>query len=230
MSRWRTPLRRGVLAIALLAGCRIIISDDDFPSSGVTLDRAHATVTIRQSADSSQASVEAEITTAGGLPLVLSSQQAVQVNGTTLEAAVLGTYIATIAAADTYTVAVREPTRGVEQTAVAGPVGFTISEPAAGDGASLSGFTVAWSASNPQQQARLVLRQTVFGTQTVRRFGPVADAGSFAFGAADLRDFVQGATLEITVTRTAVQPDIAGFASGTATVEVSAAQVVDPRP
>lgn len=230
----------GLLVLAAVAGlylgvtCTIAGPDGDGLWPGyvrIPLDRAEAEIVIEQAVGGGDALVTASITDRYGRPVRLDDDQLVSINDVGLAGPdSAGQYTATVAAAAAYTITVREPTRGVESTVAAAPRAFRITAPADGGPASLSGFTLTWSAASSGLQAGVELRQTFAGTTQVEKFGPFVDTGSLILAAGDLRHFVQGADLLIAVTKVDTLAGIAGFESGTVSVRVAAVRVATPAP
>ncbi|MBN2563147.1 MAG: hypothetical protein JXQ75_19670 [Phycisphaerae bacterium] len=195
-----------------------------------TLDNADAAITITQAAGAPQATVEATITLDAWTYVQLKDTQVVEVNGEALSrTASTGLYRATIDAAETYTITVREPTRGVQDTVISSP-DFNITSPQAGGTASLSGFTITWSNANANLQAEALLEQTLLGRPLSLALGPVPDAGSLAVGAPDMASagFGQGADLTIAVTRISELGSISGFRNGTLQAQRCESNAVQP--
>lgn len=227
-----------LLTLGLCCGvtCSIDVpgdGDDDgviIGSTQTALDRADATITIADEVDQISAVVTARIVDSRNRVVRLRDSQAVRVNGTTLSGPrPNGDYTAVITSAGSYTIEVQEPTRGVERTTATPVADFQITSPGPGAGASLSGFSVEWSGGDGVAQVELVLRQIAFGSEVERTYGPFADTGRRDLAAEDLRDFVQGAPLELTVAKLAYG-FVAGFREGTYEVRLEAGRVVDPRP
>jgi hypothetical protein len=141
-----------------------------------------------------------------------------------------GRYSVALPMADTYTVTVTEPTRGVQTTSQPAPADFAIVSPIAGGQASLSGFTLIWSNANSALQVTIALAQTLFGQDRRKEVGPSSDTGSRVFTAQELVDFRQGGDLSITATKISSRADLAGFASGQLTVERGRTTTVAPQP
>jgi hypothetical protein len=210
--------------------CTITGLDDILGPTQIPLDQADASIAISQSVGASNADVVATITDSHGRVVDLSADQAVRVNGAALAGPnTANQYTLTVATAATYDITVREPTRGVQDTTIDAPAAFEITAPAAGGGASLSGFTLRWSNPNELLQVEIRLTETVFGTLREAVLGPFTDTGSRVLRAADLQNFVQGTDLVITVTKIN-RATVAGFDSGTAAVRVSASQTAVPLP
>ena len=227
----RTLALFGVAALAAAAACRITIvpGDDDGPIGTRTpLDRVRAEVTISQDFGENEATVTAELTGGFGFAFSLSADQSIEVNNEELQPRGNGVYRATVPLADDYVITVREPTRGVEQTTVAGPPAFAIASPTSGSAASLSGFEVVWTGADDELEVEMSLSQTAFNRERTEEFGPVADEGQFELAAADLSPFVQGALLRIEVQKTSVSTAIAGL--GTSTLRISRIEAVDVIP
>jgi hypothetical protein len=217
-------------ALCLGVSCTITGLGDLVGPTQIPLDQADATITVTQPVGAANADVVATITDSHGRVVDLSVDQAVRVNGAALAGPnSAGQYTVTIAVAATYDVTVREPTRGVEDTILDAPGAFGITAPAAGGGASLSGFTLQWSNPNERWQVEIKLTETVFGSVKQATFGPFTDTGSRTLLASDLRDFVQGVDLVVTVTKVDRQT-VAGFDTGTGAVRVPASATVSPRP
>lgn len=217
-------------ALCMGVSCTITGLDDWVGPTQVALDEANATITITQAVGGTKADVVATITDSHGRDVTLSTEQSVRVNGTSLVGPnQAGQYTATVDAAAAYVVTVREPTRGVEDTTLDAPGAFEITSPAAGGGASLSGFTLQWSNASELLQAEIELSETVFGTQREAALGPFSDTGSRVLRAVDLQEFVQGTELLISVAKVN-RVTIAGFESGSGVVRVSASRSVTPLP
>ncbi len=236
---------RGAVVLVLLAtvvvlnpgvSCRIVPTPPDGNTNNnsggsfgvrAALDDTDATITIVQESGSSNATVSAAITDSRGRGVDLSDDQDVEVNGRSLQGEG-GDYERTVTAANEYTITVREPTRGVEQSTVTGPVAFAVISPASGESASLSGFTLTWSQRNANLQVRVRISQTIFNENRVENFGPFADTGELVLTLADLSDFRQGADLLIEVTKESRDATVDGFDSAEVTVMRSATRTVSP--
>lgn len=218
------------LAVGFLGGGSCSI-DVNWPSTtDITLDNVQATIRIERALNDDQAVVTATLENAFGRTIELETGQAVEINGVALVGPDEdGVYSAAVDEASSYIVTVREPTRGVEDTVVAAPAAFAITAPAAGGGASLSGFTLEWSGAETGLQTELVLTQTISATKT-EAFGPFPDDGSWTFDAEDLRGFFQGAPLSVTLTKVREETEVAGFKSATVTVAVWTTRALDPQP
>jgi len=223
------------LAAGLCTGvsCRIVPGDGGdggtTDPTHPTLDETDAVIAIVQPAGSVEVDVTATITDSGGDSVELEGQQSVSVNEVELTEAAGDEYTATIDASDTYTVAVREPTRGVERTTIDAPAEFVITSPADGGAASLGGFTLEWSEPDETFQVVIRLSQVLPGGTEVVDFGPFTDTGQRTFSAADLYDFGGGTDLVIAVTKINTLNRIDGFDSGELSVRVSATSTADPR-
>jgi hypothetical protein len=225
------PVTLGLaVMLAALPACDISI-DVDFPNANAPLDQCDATFTLSTPAPDASTTVTARITTgAAAHTVVLRDGQAVYVGTQALAGPTLGEYRATVAPAGSYVIDAYEPSRGSSQTTVLAPAAFDITAPAAGAPASLSGFTLTWTAADPTQTVRVVLTQTLFGDEVDASFGPFADTGSLTFTPDQLRDFRQGAPLSIRLTKTTATQPVGGFRNGTATVTLSRTVLVNPAP
>jgi hypothetical protein len=212
--------------------CTITFPDDFIPGeTSIALNRAEAEISIVQEAGGEQAQVTARITDSRGRTVVLDSDQAVRVNDEDLTGLTdQDTYTATIPTAGTYTIAVREPTRGEEYTDLSPPGTFDITTPAEDGLVSLSGFTLAWSNPDEAFQVEIEIAQTVGANIERSAFGPFTDTGSRTFTVFDLRDFVQGAPLAITVTKVRRINGVAGFSDAVATAQVFVQRNAEPLP
>ena len=233
---------RGMLLVALSAGmclgascgldCTVCGANViwPIPSTTVELDLTDCVLTIAQTADATDANAEATIIDSWGLPVELEDGQAVSVNAQALLPTVTdGDYARSVPAADQYVVTVNEPSRGVSTTTIDTPT-FTITSHDDGDGASLSGFTLEWSDADAALKVRISLTQSILGDSKTAKVGPIADAGSHAFDAADLADFQQGADITVKVTKTNTQDAINGFNDGELSVTYSVTISVTPGP
>ena len=242
-ANWQIASLLKVIALTGLAAglgggatCTIRLPDPNDPGGGgstgsyVPLDQADAVVTIRQEDDQTEADVLACFTDNYGRTITLQNGQSVAVNARTLTGPIGGYYARTVTAADSYTVTVNEPTRGVLDTAIASPGGFTITAPAAGEIVSLQGFTVSWSSPDPELDVGVTLSQTLLGQEQTEEFGPFADSGVCTFDDDDLISFGQGVNLNITVTRIREQLSIDGFNSGELSVEHARTVTATPGP
>jgi hypothetical protein len=166
-----------------------------------------------------------------GVPIALSDGQQLAVNDEPLTR-VQGSFVytASVALADTYVVSVTEPTRGVETTSVDGPAAFTITSPTAGQGASLSGFTISWSNADAALEVAVHVSQTILGQ--VHAFLDVleSDSGSFTLGTSDLSDFQQGADMTITVARSETVEGLNGFSAARISLIRSESVEITPAP
>jgi hypothetical protein len=231
-----------VMGLCLGVSCTISGPDDndngglqgndnhDATPGRTTLDQANATLTIVQEAGGSEADVTAELTDENGVTLELQGEQAVLVNGQALDGPDSDdVYTATIEADSEYVIAVREPTRGVEETTVDAPGDFEVTSPVEGGGAPLSGFTLEWSNPNNLLTVRIKISQTLFGETESVTFGPFTDTGSREFDVADLEPFRQGADLVITVTKINARASVSGFDTATVQSRVYVVRRAEPR-
>lgn len=223
----------GVVAAAFCTGgsCTIVMNPDK--PGGVTgyvpLDEANLDLRIEQSGGNAQAT--AQIRDALQRVVRLQQGQDVAVNGRSLSGPdQQGSYQAEFAAAGEYTVTVSEPTRGVSNTTLQPPPDSSILQPAPGGTASLSGFTVGWTNSDPALAVEITLTQVLFGAEQTETFGPFTDTGTQALSAPQLADFRQGAPLVITVTRIIERQAIGGFNSAAVRIEASDTVSVTPTP
>jgi hypothetical protein len=218
----------------IAAGCCLGVTCTITPGTGITtqkpLSQAVANITVSRLAGAGTASVAATIEDALGRTVTLSDDQAVRVNDVALVGPSSGVYAATVTAAGQYVLAVQEPTRGVETTTVSAPTDFEVTSPAEDGGVSLSGFTLQWSGADNQAQVVIELSQWQGSTRVIDNFGPYTDTGSRAFDATDLRDFVQGTPLTITISKYNVRSNVAGFASGTLQISVITERHAQPLP
>jgi len=224
-------LRRTILLGLLAAVSSGVTCQFTTPSEtiNVPLDEANAVITISQVAGDTEADVVAIITTGLASAVTLEGDQAVAVNDQALQGPdVLGRYERTITAADTYTVTVSEPTRGVEETTITAPGAFDITAPAAGATVSLAGFNIAWSNPDATLQVRVTLTQTIFGYQRTQSFGPFADTGTLPLSVDQLRLFGQGANLQIALTKINERAGVNGFNSATLSAELTQVVVAVP--
>ena len=228
----RTALLILVVGICSGATCTLQLDDDLFgdTSSYVALDKATATIIISELEGLDEAEVQARVTSQLGLTVQFQRDQAVSVNSQDLTGPDAGYYLGSVTAADTYTVTVSEPTRGVEETTIASSTGSQITSPTTGGDASLSGFTATWSNADPNLTVEITLRQTIFGDEISEQFGPFTDTGSQSFDDDDLKEFRQGADLLITLTRISGRSTINGFKTGTLTVRHYQTITVTPAP
>ncbi len=227
-SQWILTSIAAVLGLAL--GCTVTVT---WPGQTTEspLNQATAEILIARVVGDSDAGVTAAIVDDDNTTIELEDRQALRVNDTELTGPnAAGQYTAVVDAANSYEVAVLEPTRGEEYTTIDAPPDFAITAPAADAGASLSGFTLSWSGANANLQVTIELSQTVFGTREVEIIGPHDDTGTRTIAADDLRDFVQGVALTIKVTKTARVSRINGFAAGTLSATVATSRNVQPLP
>lgn len=217
-----------VLACGVCTGVSCRMGGDTY----ISLDNADARITITQSAGSADANAVASITRLGGaVVVVLEEGQGVAINGQSLTGPdASGVYARTIPAAETYTIRVSEPTRGVDETTAASPAAFEITSPAAGGTASLAGFAVAWSGADPGLTTAVRITQVIQNQERRKTFGPFTDTGGLTLSHTDLVDFGQGVSMLIEVMKIREQTGIAGFRSGTIRMERSRAVTVQPGP
>jgi hypothetical protein len=236
-SRTTVLLKSGLLALLATGfctggSCTINIDHPGDPGAVagyVPLDEAFLDLRINASGGTAEAT--AVITDLLHRIVRLRQGQEVAINGRSLIGPdVAGVYRATLSAAGEYTVTVREPTRGVSNTLLQPPPGFSIVQPPAGGTASLSGFTVAWTNSDPALDVEIRLTQVLFGAERTVTFGPFTDTGTQALSASQLADFRQGAPLLVTVIRILESPAVEGFRSAVASVEISETVSVTPTP
>lgn len=190
-------------------------------NTGTTLDDANAIVTIRRTAGQTQASVEASFTR-GFANVNLTDEQSITINGEDFSRTG-GTFFASIDASSTYTLLVREPTRGVESTTIVEPGDFEITSPASGGTASLSGFTIEWSNADPNLQIEIRIAQTLLGDPKTLSIGPIGDTGAATITDSQIAGagFGQGEPLTIAVTRVQEMTNVNGFASGVMQVRLT---------
>jgi hypothetical protein len=223
-----------VLAAVFCTGgsCTINILDPDNPggvSGYVPLDEAILDLRISQSGG--EAAATARITDVFHRIVRLRQGQELAISGRPLTGPdAEGLYHATLAAAGEYTITVTEPTRGVNNTTVQPPPAFSTVQPPSGGTASLSGFTVGWTNSDPALDVAISLAQVLFGAERTATFGPFTDTGTQALSASQLADFRQGAPLLISVTRILEVPAVGGFRSAVARMELSDTVSVTPTP
>lgn len=227
----RKPLTLIVLSIFACSGmtCRITFPDWPPGPNYVPLNEADLVLDIVRDVGDIEAELFGTIKDSSGRLVELQDQQAVRVNDAELTLGNDDRYAAVLAAAGAYTLTVYEPTRGVETTVIDAPADFSITSPASGGGASLSGFTLRWTGANDRYQVRLRISQTLFGVTESASFGPYTDTGSRAFTVGDLDRFRQGAPLTLTVTKFRTERSVAGFRTGVVTVKVTARGTADPR-
>ncbi|MCB9855539.1 MAG: hypothetical protein H6818_07600 [Phycisphaerales bacterium] len=199
-------------------------------NTGTTLDDANAIVTIRRTAGQPQASVEASFTR-GFANVNLTDEQSITINGEDLNRTG-STFFASIDANSIYTLVVREPTRGVESTAVTEPGDFEITSPPANGTASLSGFTIEWTNADPSLQVEVRIAQTLLGEPKFLSIGPVGDTGAVTITDEQIAiaGFGQGAQLTLTVTRLNETSDVNGFASGVMQVRLAKSTTANAGP
>ena len=205
-----------VLPVCVAATCTLS-GDIRFVSTD-TLDVAEADITISQTGDGTQATVAATIRLDALTYVTLQGGQAVEVNGEELtRSSATGEYRGSVATAAQYTVTVREPTRGVQDTTITAPGDFAITSPVDSGSASLSGFTVSWSNADAGLMVEVTISQRLFGEDLTLTLDPATDTGSVAVTAADIQDagFGQGVNLTISVTKISELDAINGFGSGT---------------
>lgn len=236
-SRTTVLLKSGLLALLATGfctggSCTINIDHPGDPGAVagyVPLDEAFLDLRINASGGTAEATAVITDLLHRIVRLRQGQGQEVAINGRALVGPnVAGVYLATLSAAGEYTVTVREPTRGVSNTNLQPPPGFSIVQPPPGGTASLSGFTVAWTNSDPALDVEITLTQVLFGAERTVTFGPFTDTGTQALSAAQLADFAQGAPLLVTVTRILESPAVEGFRSAVASVETSETVSVTP--
>jgi hypothetical protein len=162
----------------------------------------------------------------------LQNGQEVTVNGVALSGpATSGLYSNSVPRAAVYVIRVAEPTLGSNETQVPAPPDFAITAPSGGQAVSLAGgFTLSWSNPSPNVTYQLTLSQTL-DTAATEVLGSFPDnTGSLEITAENLMKFRQGADITIQLTKVAQNSDVAGFASGTARVELSQTINVVPAP
>jgi hypothetical protein len=235
---WKATLLKAGLLAVLAAGfctggsCTINIPDPANPggvAGYVPLDEARLDLRINQSG--ADAVATAQIRDVFQRVVLLRQGQTVTVNGRPLAGPdASGSYDVALPAAGDYTITVTEPTRGVTNTTVSPPLAFSIVQPPPGGTASLSGFTVAWTNSDPALDVALTLTQVLFGAERTESFGPFTNTGTQALTAPELAEFRQGAPLLVTVTLIAETEAVAGFRSAVARTETSDTISVTPTP
>ncbi len=224
----------GLVAVAAggLGGtCAVLAPGIIVIDTRIPLDQLRAEIRIESGEEAGQVRATALFTDALGRAVRLGDGQVVALNGVALGAAGRGpAYAASLAAADAYEIAVREPTRGVEITRVDGPPAFEITAPGPGGAVSLLGFQLEWSGADGAQTVEIRIAQTFGGRRAEARLGPEVDTGSRVLEAADLRKFVQGVDLEIAVRKRRMSTAVAGFRQAVVTVEAVATRTATPRP
>jgi hypothetical protein len=227
----------GLLAVAAmlaLPACQVTVvpgGNSNANGAGRTpLNALDAEVRIAHTPGAADVVVSAVLTDSRNRFATLGADQSIEVNGLPLEAAGSGEYRRTIPIANSYEFTGREPTRGVERTTVAGPAEFGVVSPAQAGPASLSGFNLTWSGVNAALEVRVVLRQFVFDAFREAVVTQGSDEGARFLSAQDLAAFVQGANLDITLTKFARTNGIAGLRSATVLAERSVLRTVVPAP
>lgn len=222
----RLPIPACILICVSGQTCRINVN----PVTGTPLSDAEAVIVISRSADDAQAKVEAEITR-GFAGVRLEDGQRIRVNGEMLEGS-RGDYAVSVQAADSYIIAVTDPRRGTDQTTIEEPDAFEITLPTANSDASLSGFTIEWTAANTQLQVVIEVSQRLFGEDLELQFGPVEDDGNASITSGQLASagFGQGQPMTIRLTKIRRVGSVAGFADGTAECRLTESVSVNPAP
>lgn len=193
----------------------------------VSLNNADCTMKITHDAGAADVDVTATIVSGQGCPVGLGTDQSVTVNGLAILGPTLtGGYLRSVETADEYVITVTEPTRGVLDTIV-DDADFAITAPQDGGQASLLGFTLTWSNADASLSVKITLSQEVIEAATAD-FELDQDTGSKVFTADDLKDFVTGGNIIITVTRTYERNTINGFNTGKLTYERSETVSVVP--
>ena len=236
----RAALRRTGASLAIVAfcaalsmgGCNVIIDpDDDDPfSSRTPLDRVRAEIEINQDADANNATIRMVLRDGFSRLVQLSADQGIEIDGNALASVSTGVFERSLPIADSYSITVREPTRGVETSTITAPGPFGITSPALGGGASLSGFNLTWNGVNATLDVEVQLRQDVLDRVRTTVIEDEPDDGALALVLLDLEDFVQGAPLEIEFSKVASQSSIAGFSSAEVTVRRTIGWSVTPGP
>lgn len=196
------------------------------------LDEADASIIISRIANNTSAAVSATIRS-GFVGLRLGEDQEITVNGEKLnDTGFSGTFGATVDAASQYTVTVREPTRGIEDTTISEPADFEITSPGNGGVASLSGFTINWSNPNASLQVEVKLTQTLLDEQLELELDPFTDTGSVDISSTDIQNagFGQGADLIIRVTKINERNSIGGFGQGVLQARLTKTSAATPGP
>lgn len=221
-----------VAAAGVLGGsCAVFGPDGIVIDTRIPLDRLRVEIRIEPAETPGQVRATALFSDTLGRAVLLGDDQSVTLNGEPLRPVGFGpAHAASLPWAAAYDVTVREPTRGVETTRVPGPEAFEITAPGVGGAVSLLGFQLEWSGADAGQEVEIEIAQTFGGRRAVARFGSETDTGRRVLEAADLRKFVQGADLEITVRKLRSSAAVAGFRSAAVTVEVVAERVATPRP
>ncbi len=218
-----------VLPVCVASTCTIS-GDLRFVTSD-TLDVAEAEITISETGGGALATVEAIIRLDALTYVTLQDGQAVEVNGEELtRSSSTGEYRGSVATAAQYTVTVREPTLGVQGTAITAPGDFTITSPADGAAVSLSGFTVSWSNVDATQEVEVTISQRLLGEDLTLTLAEGVDTGSITVTAARIADarFGQGVDVTISVTKISELNAISGFESGTLQSRVTQSVTATP--
>lgn len=178
----------------------------------IQLDQASATLTLAD--DASSSTVLILLHGSDGTPVVLQSGQSVSANGSPLGGG-QGNYSATLPVADSLAIKVDEPRHGVLTTTYDLPVAFQITNASSFD---LAGDTLTWSPIEPGDSVAIHLTQDANGVGKSADFTESEDTGSRHFTDLELKDYVQGYPLEITVTRSRPGAALQGVASSQVTL------------
>lgn len=222
--------RAGYLALM----CAAVSMGSTCTSSVVSttpLHQSDAEFTIGMFEDDPEAAISVRVIR--GLSTVrLTAEQDLAVNGESLARnSDTGRYEATIEAAATYVIRVQEPTRGIDETTVAAPDDFDFTSPVDGGDASLSGFTLEWTAE-AGALVEVLLTQDLLDDEKRLSLGPMADDGILELTAQQLTNagFGQGAPLTIALTKILTHDGVDGFDEAEVHIRWMKAIEVQPQP
>lgn len=226
ITRWSVSAVAGVVLAATLGGCPTGGGGDTGPTTAKFYE---AVLAMGIRAGDATAKTAALLATTDGRAVELTGGQSITVAGEQLvgpeDVNGFYGYAATIDPADEYEIRINEPTRGVSTTTVQAPADFDIEAPA--DEASISGFTLRWTAGDENATVSITLTQNDPDGEQEKTYADLEDTGSYDVGV--LAGFSSGADIAISVTKS-LEQSVNGVAEGTCVVERTVTATVSATP
>lgn len=184
------------------------------PPTYEELDLASANLELAATPDGTSVLADLGLTGGDGSPVVLQQGQSVTVNGTSMIGDG-GVYALTVPMSPSIAVKVDEPRHGVVTTTYSLPVAFQLTS---GSSFNLAGQTLTWAPIEPGATVTLHFEQQSANGDHTADFTIAGDNGTRTFTDVEMRPFVQGYTLQLTIVKTRPGAPLQGVASSTVTL------------